>query len=168
MSLTREILTRAIVGKGKKRFKIEERLISETEAHSILGCWVINHKFEAKLSGLNVDVDGEFDINIWYSSEENSKTEVVRKKVKYNKKMTTKQVVENYSENNTDVLVRVIQQPTCTDAKIVDSYIEVDIIFELLAEVIGETKMQVTVFNQTAETHDEFEDLDDLVEPVIE
>lgn len=38
----------------------------------------------------------------------------------------------------------------------------------MLAEIIGETKMQVTVFNQTEVVEEDFDDLDDLIEPVIE
>ena len=47
MSEVREIVTRAVLAKGRKTFKINEVITLENEPYSILGCWVINHDFNA-------------------------------------------------------------------------------------------------------------------------
>ena len=47
-----------------------------------------------------------------------------------------------------------------TNAKIVEDIIYLDLEFEILAEVIGETKMQVTVFTPLENQEDDIEDLD--------
>ena len=165
MNKVREIVTKAIVGKGKKRFKIEEQIKSEINPYSILGCWVINNNFDAKLNGKKVTITGSFELNVWYSSNNNTKTDVVRKKISYKKELLTKKVVVDYLEDSADVIVKVIQQPTCTNAKIVDNKIEVEIIFELLAEIIGETKMQVTILDKAIEfDDDEFNDIEDEID----
>lgn len=39
----KEIVTKAVVGKGKKYFKNNYNLLAEHNANTILGCWVINH-----------------------------------------------------------------------------------------------------------------------------
>ena len=51
------------------------------------------------------------------------------------------------------------QQPNCTNACINDGEVAIEILFEILAEVIGETKMMVTVFgcHETNEMFDDFE-----------
>ena len=49
---------------------------------------------------------------------------------------------------------RVLQQPTCTNAKITENGIEIEVVFEVLVEVIGETKMMVTVFNSCNDNYD--------------
>jgi spore coat protein E len=50
MNEIREIVTKAIVGKGKKLIRIKENVDAYgIEAFSILGVWVINHEFEASL-----------------------------------------------------------------------------------------------------------------------
>lgn len=43
MSLYKEIVTKAIIGKGKKYFKDNYSLSVENMPTTILGCWVINH-----------------------------------------------------------------------------------------------------------------------------
>ena len=67
MSNYKEIVTKAVIGKGKKYFKNKYSVKSEVVPSTILGCWIINHKFKGYVQGDDVVVDGSFDINIWYS-----------------------------------------------------------------------------------------------------
>ena len=57
-------------------------------------------------------------------------------------------------------MAKILKHPTVTNAKIVDDVIYLDIEFEVLAEVIGETKMQVTVFTPLEPSDEDIEDLD--------
>ena len=43
MSLYKEIVTKAVIGKGKKYFKDNYSIDVEHTPTTILGCWVINH-----------------------------------------------------------------------------------------------------------------------------
>jgi spore coat protein E len=148
MNEIREIVTKAVVGKGKKILRIKELVAPRNEAFSILGCWIINHEFEANLVELNkVELIGNFEINIWYAFDDNTKTDIAKKIVAYTESIKARQIVKEVNNDNKDVIVRILQQPTCTNAKIKDSEIEVDIVFEVVAEIIGETKMMVTVFS---------------------
>jgi len=72
--------------------------------------------------------------------------------------------VKEVSSDSRDVIVRILQQPTCTNAKITDSGLELEIVFEVVAEVIGETKMMVTVFTSV----DSVETLEDDFENEID
>ncbi len=148
MNDIREIVTKAVVGKGRKTTRLNEKIALQNDAFSILGCWIINHNFDAKKVDDNVLVNGSFEVNVWYSSSNNSKTDVLRNRVEYSDKITVNQIVSDYLENSDDIIVKIIKQPTCTDAKIINNTIETDIVFELSAEVIGETKMRVSIFNQ--------------------
>lgn len=40
----KEIVTKAVISKGKRLFK-EERRVTVESPTNILGCWIINHKF---------------------------------------------------------------------------------------------------------------------------
>lgn len=160
MNEVREIVTRAVVAKGKKTMHINHFIKNNVHPYSILGCWIINHEFEAEMNGDMVDLTGQFEINIWYSSLENTRTEVLREKVNYKKDIKVKQIVKEYMENSDDVLAKILQHPTVNNARIVDDEIEVDISFEILAEVIGETKMQITVFTQNEVNDDDITDID--------
>lgn len=148
MNEIREIVTKAVVGKGKKLFKMQEEITPNDEPFSILGCWIINHQFEASLCDNKVDIIGSFEVNIWYTAENNTRTEIVKKTINYEQVIKTHQVVKEISSGNNDIIVRIVQQPTCTNAIINDCNIVVDIVFEAIAEVIGETKIMVTVFQQ--------------------
>lgn len=161
MNEIREIVTRAVVAKGKKIFNVTEKIPSTVKPYSILGCWIINHEFEAsKLATNIVRIEGEFEINIWYSTENNTRTDIIRHTIKYTKEIETRQIVKDYLENSDDILARILQHPTCTNARIFDEAVEVDISFEITAEIIGETKMKVTVFNQVETWEEEINNTD--------
>lgn len=160
MNEIREIVTRAVVAKGKKVFNLVEKVKTKEKPYSILGCWIINHEFEASKINEVVKLDGEFEVNIWFSTNNNTKTDIIRETITYKKEITTKTVVKNYLENTDDILARIIQHPTVTNAKITDDYVQVDITFEIIAEIIGETKMKVTVFKETENWEEEIDTLD--------
>lgn len=118
------------------------------------------HEFEANKRENLIDIDGTLEINIWYSTEENTKTDVLREKISYVKDIKVKKIVNDYLKNSDDILARIIKHPTVTNAKIINDVINLDIEFEILAEVIGETKMQVTVFTPLDNQEEDIEDLD--------
>ena len=43
MSLYKEIVTKAVIGKGKKYYKNSYTITTDNEPTTVLGCWVINH-----------------------------------------------------------------------------------------------------------------------------
>jgi spore coat protein E len=88
---------------------------------------------------------------------------ICRKKINYQKNIHTRQIVKDYIENSDDAIARIKKHPTCIDAKINDNKILLEIELELVCEVIGETKMQVTVF-----TEPEVWDVDDFENEIEE
>ena len=119
----------------------------------------IIHEFEGSRNDDLIDINGSFEVNIWYSTEQNMKTDIIREKVTYKKDIKVKRIVTEYLKNSDDILVKILKHPTVTNAKIIDGEIKIDVDFEILAEVIGETKMQVTVFTPVTIDED-IEDLD--------
>lgn len=165
MSLYKEIVTKAIVGKGKKYFKNNYNIEASNKPTTVLGCWVINHKFKGYKSGEKIGVDGSFDVNIWYSYENDSKTTVVNKQIKYNDVFNVR-VKENFDLNgDTDIIVRTLKQPTCSKVDISeDGIITFDIEKELGVEIVGETKMKIAI----EEDEEPWEDIDDEITDDIE
>lgn len=161
LSNVREIVTKAIVAKGKKSISMSQNIATTIQPYSILGCWIINHKYEAYKESDLVYITGSFDINIWYSFENNTKTDIIRETVNYKKDIKTKKIVDDYLENSSDVLIKVLKSPQATNAKIYDGHIDIDLSFDILAEVLGETKMQVTIFNSEPEDDNDI-DIEDL------
>ncbi len=164
MNEVREIVTRAVLAKGRKKFKIKETVSVNTDVSSVLGCWIINHQFSTVLNGLEVVVNGSFENNIWYSAENNSRTDVARSTTEYCGVVKVKEVLNDNISDHCDVVARVLQQPTCTNALIINDGIEIEVVFEILVEVIGETKMMVNVVSQICND----DDLDNLENEINE
>ena len=65
MSNYKEIVTKTVIGKGRKAFKSEHYLTPENTPNTVLGCWVINHTFSGNNNKNDVSVKGSFDVNVW-------------------------------------------------------------------------------------------------------
>ncbi|AST91983.1 outer spore coat protein CotE [Sutcliffiella cohnii] len=143
----REIITKAVTGKGRKFTQSTHTIKPAHRPTSILGCWVINHKYNAKKVGDAVEVKGTYDINTWFSHSDNTKTEVVTETVSYTDVVKLKYRDENSLGDEIEVVARVLQQPNCLEASIADNgdSVTVQVEREFLAEVIGETKVCVEV-----------------------
>lgn len=163
MSHYREIITKAVVAKGRKFTKSNETICPEHHPSSILGCWIINHHYTAKKVGKTVQISGSFDVSIWYSYNKNTKTGVKTDKVEY-----TDVVHLKYREpgiiDDREIVVKVVQQPNCIEASIKSDgkTVEVDVEKEFFVEVIGETRVNVAI-NPSGFNDDDgwFSDVDD-------
>ena len=62
MALYKEIVTKAVIGKGKKQFTDNLSLQVTNNPNTILGCWVINHNFSGTFSNGTVTINGSYDI----------------------------------------------------------------------------------------------------------
>ena len=144
MTSYKEIVTKAVIGKGKKYFKNKYSVETESTPSTILGCWIINHKFSGYERNENVIVDGSFDINIWYSTDNDTKTNVINKTIKYSDEIAVKDKLK-VDFTDTEIVVRALQQPTCSNATINGNEISFDIEKELGIEVVGDTKVKIAV-----------------------
>lgn len=161
MASFKEIVTKAVIGKGKKYFKNNYTVDVENEPTTVLGCWVINHKFKGYKSGDKIGVDGSFDINIWYSYDNDSKTTVINKKIDYNDLFNVKVRDEADLSGDTDIIVRCLKQPTCLDVKLEGNTISFNIEKELGVEIVGETKVKISVEDDEEPWDEIVDDIDD-------
>ena len=169
MALYKEIVTKAVIGKGKKYFKNSYTLTPTDQPTTVLGCWVINHQFKGYKTGDKIGVDGSYDVNIWYSYENDSKTTVVNKKIEYNYLFNVKTKASADLSGDTDIIVRTLKQPNCVKVNIEDDgTISFDIEKELGVEIVGETKVKISV-EEDEEPWEEVEDeMTEEVEEQIE
>lgn len=126
---------------------------------SILGCWVINHTHQAKKVGKFVEVTGKFDVNVWYSHQDHSKTSVFTECVSYKERIRLHYRDEPTSGNE-EIIVNVIQHPNCTEAIISEcgEKFIITVERELIVDVIGETKLCVLVHENNFEEEWPFRD----------
>ena len=158
----REIVTKAVIAKGKKNSTNNYTLQTEETPNTILGCWVINHTFNGTNLGNKVLVNGNFDVNVWYSYDNDSKTAVSTQKFSYTD--TMRMDVDEASGSN-EVIVKSIQQPTVSDVSIKDGIVNLNITKELGIEIVGDTKIKVPV-EELDDDYIELTDDEDTIQTV--
>ncbi len=104
----------------------------------------MTHKFKGNDVGGKIVVDGSFDVNLWYSYNNDTKTTVITKKIKYSESVMIRQREETDSSVK-DIIVRSLKQPNCVNAKEQGNSIVIDIEKELGIEIVGDTKVKVAV-----------------------
>ena len=161
MASFKEIVTKAVIGKGKKFFKNSYTLECDNTPTTVLGCWVINHKFKGYKTSDKVGVNGSFDINIWYSYDDDSKTAVINKEIEYNVSFNVKLKDNADLSEDTDIIVRCLNQPSCSSVKINENIISFDIEKELGVEIVGETKVKISVEDDEEPWEEIVDDVDD-------
>ena len=157
LSTFREIVTKAVIGKAKKTSGNEFIVEPEQRPDTVLGCWVINHTFNGYNNKGSVVVNGEFDVNVWYSYDNDTKTAVSNKRFSYNEKMNVPLKNDTVLDNNSEIIVRSLKQPTVTNVEIKNGIVELTIEKELGVEIVGNTKVKVSV-----------EDFDDDYEELLD
>jgi len=156
----REIVTKTVLGKGKKLFTNHYSLTPEEAPTTILGCWVINHKFEGFKENDKIRVKGTSDVNIWYSYDNDTKTLVSKQTIAYDEVLNVAKKRESDISNATEIIVRSLSGPTCTKVEIQNGIIEYDIEKELGIEIVGDAKVKIAV----DETEDDWDEILDETE----
>ncbi len=143
MSAFKEIVTKAVIGKGKKYYKNTYTIDTENTPTTVLGCWVINHKFKGSEQNGKIIINGSFDVNIWYSYDNDTKTTVITKNIEYQEVVTVHQKMAIDSPK--DIIVRSLKQPNCINAHENKKTITIEIEKELGVEIVGDTKVKIAI-----------------------
>ncbi len=159
MAVYKEIVTKAVIGKGKKTSVSSCNITPEITPDTVLGCWVINHEFNGRNNGGSVNVTGGFDVNVWYSYDNNTKTSVATDHFNYSENMNLKLKNDSKLTNTSEIIVRSLKQPTVTDVKIENGQVSMNVEKELGIEIVGDTMVKVSV----EEDEDEYEIIEDDV-----
>ena len=155
MSSYKEIVTKAVIGKGKKLFTTENSVKVDHVPSTILGCWVINHNFRGEKVGEEITITGSYDVNIWYSYDRDTKTDVVKETKHYQEVVH----MRNRDDDTTgeEIIVRSLKQPTCSDVSIAGDEIHYTIKKELGIELVGDVKVKIEA-NEEEDPWDEIVD----------
>ena len=143
----KEIVTKTIIGKGKKEFKNTYEISSDKKVDTVLGCWVINHKLKGIKEGEYIRINGSFDVNIWYSYENNTKTDVISENIIYEERVRVKLKDNSYLNDESDIIVRSLKNPSCIDVSCDNNIIKYTISKELGIEVVGDQIIRIPISN---------------------
>ncbi|MGI6126374.1 MAG: outer spore coat protein CotE [Planifilum sp.] len=156
----RQIITKAICGRGRKFSQSTHSIAPPENISGILGAWIINHTYKASQVGETVEVTGSYDVNIWYSFDGNTQTDVAKETIRYVERVPLSYYDRNVREGTTEVTAAVTQPPNCIEAKIAGGVVQVSVEKEFLVEMIGETKVCVACY---PDSFDEWDDKDLIV-----
>ena len=157
MAYFKEIVTKAVIGKGKKTTNLNHVVETDNNINTVLGCWVINHTFNGINNGGKVLLNGSYDINIWYSYDNNTKTNVLVRRFNYQDVMNVKIKENGEFSNTSEIIVRSLNQPSVTDVSVEGTKINLSVHKEMGVEIVGDTKVRVSV-------EDDFEDYEEIVD----
>ena len=154
MANYREIVTKAVISKGKKLFNTEYCVDVNNNVSTILGVWVINHKFNGEKIGNEIRIKGSYDVNICYSYDNDTKTEVLKQSNEY---LEMVHMRDRESDDDEEIIVRSLKQPNCIKIDIVDEKINYTIEKELGIELVGDVKVKIMI-DEEEEPWDEIVD----------
>lgn len=158
MAYFKEIVTKAVVGKGKRATSATHTIKTEFTPNTVLGCWVINNRFNGVSAGGDVYVNGSYDVNIWYSYDNDTKTTVTSGTFNYSDKMNVPVSNGNKLTSNSEIIVASLTDPNVVDVKIENGSIVFSVRKEMGVEIVGDTKIRVNVeddYDDYVELYDE-------------
>ena len=127
--MNREIIAKTLVGKGKLALQEKQVIVLDENVSKPLGCWIINHRFETNQNGKNIELNGTYDIQIWYAFDDDKKTNVFYKTVPFNGTFMISWKKIKTIDDETKQKVHVIKYPTATGMNQKNEH-EVEIIIE--------------------------------------
>lgn len=160
MAYFKEIVTKAVVGKGKKATTSKYTIKPAEKPNTVLGCWIINHKFNGTTVGSDTYVNGSFDVNVWYSYDNDARTGVATGTFNYNDKMNVPLMNANKLTNNREVIVSSLSDPNVVDVEVADDNIVFSVRKEMGIEIVGDTKIRVNV-------DDDYDDYMEIVDDEV-
>lgn len=153
MSNYKEIVTKAVVSKGKKLFTTNHS-VNVSNPSTILGCWIINHNFSGTKNNNKIVINGNYDVNIWYSYDNDTKTDVIKESNNYTEVINMR---DNGDIDGDEIIVRSLKQPNCINVDIVGDSINYTVEKELGIELVGDIKVKI-------EANDEEDEWDEIVD----
>lgn len=166
MSNYKEIVTKTVIGKAKKTSKNDIVINPEQTPNTVLGCWVINHSFSGTNEKGLVRLNGKYDINVWYSYDSDHKTAVTTKTFVYNDSMNVPIKNSGIFNDESEIIVRSLKQPTVNDVNIEGNDVKLIIEKEMGVEIVGEEKIKVSI----EDDEDDYEEIVDeaKIDEVVE
>lgn len=158
----REIVTKAVIGKGRL-FNTSDALIKpEQNPSKVLGCWIINHYYVSSIEGDKIIAKGKYDLHVWYGINNDTDTFIHKQTIEYIEEYNVKMKNGEILCSSQELITKSIKYPTCNSLSLNDNgQISISIEKELAVDVIGETTLRVQV-SRTDEAWSQAEDIDSV------
>lgn len=156
----KEIMTKAVIGKTKKSTKDKFEINIDGDISNVLGCWVINHNFNGYNSNGKVNINGSYDINVWYSYDNNTKTNVIAHNFNYSDSLAVKLKSGDTLNQDNEIIVRSLTNPSVSNVTLEGNKIKLTVDKELGVEIVGDVKVRINVEDDFDDYDEEFDSSD--------
>lgn len=110
----REIIAKTLTGKGKYNQVIEKNIYINDQISKTLGCWIINLKTEISRENQDVFINGSFDVQLWYASDNNQKSEVYNETINFKEKVIMSYRDLKVVDEEMEIKIYTHKYPSCT------------------------------------------------------
>ena len=142
----REILTKAIIAKGETTINESETVLTNDEISKVLGCWIINHKYDVTSINNKVIVKGQFDAFLWYGKDNNTNSELIKKTFDYQSEIPYSFTLESYPlDDKCEIKCIIKNDPSCVSMTYKNNQIDIEYKIHIAIDIIGETKIKIKV-----------------------
>lgn len=157
----REIITKAVCGNAKKFFLLTQFIALPEGQYptDVLGTTITKLQLTNK-TGISeamarqepgINISGTFEIHVWYAHKNGKATDVARQNVQFEEIIPISEF-EKGLISLVDAKVEIIKSPECLERTITkDNKIKVDVELGVYAEIIGETKVSVCIYQPDGE-----------------
>ncbi len=129
--------TRAVTNKMIYDNCIKYDLTTNEKPNTILGVWITDQKFKSKKDNEDLEIKGEYIINVWYSYSNDTKTNVVTRKIEYN------EIIPKIFNQTSNYSIKLLGNPSCNKENIEDDVIIVEIFKQFVIKVIDEIEIKI-------------------------
>ena len=156
----REIVTKAVIGKGKIVDSGEAIIKPDSSISKVLGCWIINHYYVSSFENNKPLVKGRYDLHVWYGFNNDTDTSIHKQTIDYVHEFNVS--VKNGEEisSNNEFNVSCLKYPTCSGLSLNDDgSVSVKVEKELSLDVIGETKLKVQISSNSDDWNNDIDNI---------
>ena len=141
-----EIVTKAIIGKGKQEYKNNYEFLLTDDVSHVLGCYIQNHKILATMENDKVRINGSFDTNIWYSFDNNTKTKVEVQRINYTELMDIHLKEDIEINESFEIEALSTKKPVVVNVNASKNLIKYEVEKELSIDILGNAKVKVQTY----------------------
>lgn len=142
----REIMTKATCAKGQKRFRQIHSIVTTHPAELVLGSRITSHTCAASPLTNSAEIKGAYDVHIWYTYAEGTLTAAEKKTVRYTEHLPVIDLEGERLGVDESVEMTVTRDPEVIGMHVRKGAVSVEVDLEFYAEIVGETKLWVRVY----------------------
>jgi len=140
--MLKEILTRAVLAKGKIEGVKEEVIELKDNPSKLVGCWVINNNCLTVLENNKVYLEGSYDVHVWYAINDDTDSVLEKKTINYKEEFI---IEEKTDISDCEYKLYCNEYPRCVELKLEEGKAKVNISKNFSIDIVGESKFMVEV-----------------------